>query len=115
MLATQSDVLDVPVSLSTILAIREGNSYQRSLFLRNLSSSTLGVQIETSNDGGTTWAVVGTAFSLAAGELIVKEVAASVTGILRIRASGGGDDRDLEVAYARIFNDTGHTWVAPVL
>lgn len=115
MLVTQSDVLDVPVSLSTILTMRESSTYQRSLFLRNLSASTLGIQIESSLDGGTTWALVGTAFSLAAGELIVKEVAASVTGILRIRASGGGDDRDLEVAYARIFDDTGHTWVAPVL
>jgi len=115
MLCTQSDVLDVPVSLSTILTMRESSTYQRSLFMRNLGTTTLGIQIESSLDGGTTWAIVGTAFSLASGELIVKEIAATVTGILRVRASGGGDDRDLEVAYARIFNDTGHTWVAPVL
>ena len=115
MIITQDDVLDVPVALATILTMREGSSYQRSLYFHNLSSGTISIQIQSSNDGGTVWSLVGTAFSLTTGLLIVKEVAAAVTGILRIQASGGGDDRDLHIAYSRIFDDTGHVWVAPVL
>jgi hypothetical protein len=114
MMVTQSQLFDVPTALSTIVTIREGNTYARSLYFKNQSSGTLAIQIEHSSDGGATWALVGTAFSLATGVIVVKEVAATYANILRIRSSGGGDDRDLFIAYARMFDD-GATWTDPTL
>jgi len=114
MLITQTDIFDVPASLSTVVNIRENNSLERSLFFDNKSSATLSIQIETSADGGTTWSLVGTAFSLTAGSQTVKEIAASYPNQLRIRASGGGDDRDLYIGYARLFSNTS-SWTNPTL
>lgn len=114
MLVTQTTVVNIPVSLSTVLTIRENNSWQRSLYFKNLSASTLAIQLETSADGGTTWSIIGTAFSLAAGESIAKEISAAYPYILRIRASGGGSDRDLYIGYARMFAD-GANWTNPTV
>jgi len=115
MLATQSDVLDVPIALDTILTIRENNTYQRSLFFKNLTASDISMQIETSTDGGSTWSLVEAAFSIAANSIEVKEVDAD--NILRLRASGGGNDRDLYIAYARIFDNccASPEWTKPLL
>jgi len=114
MLICQSDVFDIPASLTTVLNIRENNAYQRSLYFKNLlGSDTLAFQIETSADGGSTWTLIDTAFSLAAGAIVVKEITAS--NILRVRASGGGTDRDVYIAYARIIADDDHEWVSPAL
>lgn len=115
MLVTQGDVFDITSGLMTALTIRENNTYQRVLFFRNLSSSALSLQIEHSADGGSSWSVVGAGFTLAAGALVVKDIASTYANILRIRASGGGDDRDLEIQYARIFNDTDHIWITPIV
>lgn len=113
MLVTQSNVIDVPTALSTIVQIQENNAYQRSLFFKNLSSSSIAIQIETSADSGETWSLVESAFSLAGGAIIAKEITA--LNILRIRASGGGDDRDLYVAYARMFDDSDNIWQKPLI
>ena len=115
MVVTQSDLLDVPASQGTVLTIREGSSYQRTFCFTNRSAVTLAIQIEESLDGGATWSVIGTAFSLGAGLLVVKEIPATSTGILRVRASGGGNDRDLDVTYFRCFDDGGHVWTNPLL
>ena len=114
MLATQSTTFDVNTGLTTILTIRETNSYQRTLYFRNLTTDALAVQVECSMDGGTTWSVVGTSFTLASLVSQVFGVPAINSGILRVRASGGGNDRDLEIAYARLFDDLGHIWQTPV-
>jgi len=115
MIITSSDVLDVPVALATVLTIREANSYARSVFLHNLTSgSDLAMELQYSNDGGTSWSIIDTAFTLAAGELITKEIESTYGQILRLRASGGGDDRDLHITYARIFDDNQHNWVMPI-
>ena len=112
---TQGQVFDVPASLSTIVTIRENSSgYQRSLAFQNLTTDSLSIQIEVSNDGGSNWSLVGTAFTLGSLTLVAKEIAASYTNILRVRASGGGDDRDLVITYFRIFAD-GNTWTDPTL
>ena len=113
MLVTQSDVFDVPISLSTILTIRENNTYERSLYFKNLTASDISIQIETSADGGSTWSLVDSAFTLSANTIEVKQI--EVTNILRLRASGGGDDRDIYLAYARIFNDANREWVRPLI
>lgn len=115
MLVTQTTVMDVPVSLSTIVTIRETNSYQRSFYLWNLYNATLSVQLEYSNDGGATWSLVDTAFSITAGSKEVKEVASTYGQLLRIRASGGGDDKDLYVGYSRMFDSCDGDWVSPVV
>jgi len=114
MIATQTGLFDVAAALATVVNIRETNSWQRSLFFENKSSGTLAIQIETSADGGTTWSLVGTAFSLTTGSRVTKEVSTSYLNQLRIRASGGGDDRDLSITYARMFGD-GDTWTNPTL
>lgn len=113
MLVTQSNVIDVPIALSTIVQIQENNAYQRSLYFKNLTTSTIAIQIETSADSGETWSLIEAAFSLAAGTIAVKEI--DSLNILRIRASGGGDDRDLYVAYARMFDDSDNIWQKPLL
>jgi len=114
MVISSTDVFDVPVALDTILNVRENSSWQRSLFIKNLSSSDLAIQLETSTDGGSSWSLIGTAFTLAAGEITVKEIPAENPNIFRVRASGGGDDRDLHITYARIFDDNQHNWVMPI-
>jgi hypothetical protein len=107
--------MNVPVSLATILTIRENSAgYQRSLFFENISSDTLSIQIQESTDGGATWVLIGTAFSLAAAAKIVKEISSANSNILRIQASGGGDDRDLSIGYSRLFANTA-TWTDPTL
>ncbi len=114
MITSQTGFFDVPAALATIVNIREVNSWQRSLFFENKSSSTLSIQMEHSADGGTTWSIIGTAFTLVAGAKIEKEISTTYPNQLRIRASGGGEDRDLVITYARMFGD-GDTWTNPTL
>jgi len=114
MLVTQTDILDVPATLSTILTLRENNSWARSLFFENRYSASISIEISHSSDGGATWTVWDVAFSLTAGSKIAKEIGAAYGNILRIRASGGGDDRDLYIGYARMFAST-NTWTDPTL
>lgn len=113
MLVTQSDVFDIPISLATVLTIRENNTYQRSLYFSNLTAADISMQIETSADGGTTWSLVEPAFTLSANTIEVREIEAA--NILRLRASGGGDDRDIYLAYSRIFKDSNREWVSPLV
>lgn len=117
MLVTQGDIFSVASGLTTILQIREVNTYQRAFYFRNLGASDLSVQIEESADGGGTWSIVGTAFTVSAtggsSDVVVRSVDSS--NILRVRASGGAADRDLRIDYARFIKDSGHIWVAPLL
>jgi len=117
MLVTQSTVLSVPSSLGVILQIRETNTYQRTLYFRNLSALTLAVQIEYSADGGTTWTLIDTAFNIGAAgggsDVIVKNV--TNTNILRVKASGGASGQELYFAFTRMYLDASNVWVSPVL
>lgn len=120
MIVTQSDSFDVPAAQATILQLRETNSYQRTLLFRNLTASDLSCQIEHSADGGTTWVVIDTAFTISAigggSEVAIKNISSTYAGsILRVRASGGGDDRDLQIHFTRMYLDTAHVWSSPVL
>ena len=117
MLATLTDVLDVPVSLDTILQIRETNSYQRTLFFQNLTASALAAQIEESGDGGGTWTLIDTSFAIgiagSGSDVVIKNI--SSTNILRVRASGGGNDRDMYVGFSRMYLDANHIWSSPLV
>ena len=115
MLVSQSDIFDVPAAQATVLTIREVASRQRTLFFENLTTAdTLTILVEYSTDGGSTWMMAVTSFDLDPGEIEVKNVLAAYTGILRVRASGGGEDRDLSIGYSRTFGHT-VTWTNPIL
>ena len=117
MLCTQSDTFDVPVALATILQIREINSYQRTLFFQNISTSTLAIQIEESADGGTTWELIDTAFNLgtvgSGSDIAIKNIDSG--NILRVRASGGGNDRDVSISFARMYLSENNIWTSSVV
>ena len=119
MLASQSDVFDIASGTVTVLTVRESNTLQRTFYFKNLTASELSVSIESSLDGGGTWSVIDTAFTVgaqgSATECVVKDVTSD--GILRVRASGGGDDRDVYIAYTRILDagTVGAVWCKPVL
>lgn len=112
MLTTQSDIFAVPAALGIILQIREVSSgIQRTLLLQNLSSSDLTVQIEESADGGSTWSIIDSAFTVGAAggaDIAIKSIDSA--NILRVRASGGGDDRDLYITYTRMHEGCPAIW-----
>lgn len=115
MIATQTAVIAVPAAVSDILTIRETNSYSRSFCLRNLSDNTLAFQFQEYTASG--WKDLGDPFNLGAAgtttDSVVKLI--SSTNPLRIRASGGDNDRDLEVSYTRLYDSDTFTWVLPYL
>jgi len=117
MLVTQTEVFNVPAALDTILQLREVNSYQRTFYFKNLSDSTLTLVIQESDDGGNTWEDLVSAFTVGAAgagsDVEVKNVTSS--NILRVQASGGGNDRDLYISSARFYLDSNHVWARPLL
>ena len=120
MLCSQSDTFDVPVALSTILQLRETNSFQRTLVLQNLTASDIAAQIERSADGGSTWALIGTAFTVGAvgggSDVQIQNISATyASNIIRIRCSGGGNDRDLNISFMRMYLDATHIWSSPLV
>ena len=114
MLTSQQDTFDVPTGLTTLLTIRAaGIGYERSFYLQNLTADDLACQISYSNDGGNSWTTIATAFTITAMTQTVFTVDADITGILRVQASGGGNDRDLVIGYTRLLNSTA-IWIDPV-
>jgi len=115
MQVTLSDVFDVPVIAGTIFTFRGGAAYDRIFSFRNLTAnSTLAILIEHSADGGTTWTTAVASFNLTPGVLAEKTVASTLSGILRITASGGEDDRDLMLGLNYILG-FGNIWTNPTL
>lgn len=117
MLVSQSDTFGVPATVNTIVTIREVNSYNRVLYLKNLTVNAITIQIQRSADGGNTWDDVGSAISLGAagGGADVEFVNVSDGNILRVRGSGGGNDRDLYLTYTRFYLDSDRVWTTPLL
>jgi len=118
MLTVQKDWFDVPVASATVLQDREDSDYTRVLFFENMTASTISVTIQKSTDGGTTWSVVGVVFNLGAvgsgTEVAVKTVPAA-SGIIRVLASGGANDRDVVISMVRYYLDTSKVWTKPIL
>lgn len=117
MLVTMIDLFDVPAALGTLLTFREANSYAKFFGFRNWTASAIAVRIEETPDGGTTWNLVGTQFDVGAvgsgTDIITKHITS--TNMLRIRGSGGGNDRDLEIGVSRVYKDTARSWPSPIL
>ena len=118
MLITQTRVFDVPTAIGTIVTLREINSYNRMMYFENLGANTLAVQVQQSTDGGNTWALIDTAFNIGpkggGADIITKQITSG--NILRVQASGGGDDRDLYFGFTRMMADgDSPTWVPPVM
>ena len=111
MLDVRSDIFDVPLAVGTILTDREANSYQRTFLFHNKGVDTLTLDIEDSVDG-VTWATVDVSFTLAAGVAAIKNVASA--NILRVRGSGGGDDRDLVITLVNFNLDGNQIWMSPL-
>jgi len=111
------DVIDVPLALTTVLQVRETSSLQRSFMFQNLTASVISVRIEYSADGGATWTLIDTAFDVGieggGTDVIVKNIIQN--NILRVRASGGGDDRDMSIGLARAYLSTTDVWGLPYI
>ena len=120
---TCSDIFDAPVVEDTILTIREAGIFPRTFTLRNLTAAVaMAFRIQESADGGTTWTNVtlsdGTVqitFGAAGSgtDVLVERITSA--NILRVRASGGGADRDLEIALLRVYDDDTGLWGSPLL
>lgn len=95
---------DVPAAQGTIFTIIDDTVTPRVAFLLNRSSSTLTCQFEYSTDGGATWSSLGSSFDLdpfgsGGSELEVTEITQS--GRIRLKASGGATDSELDVLVVR--------------
>ena len=113
MLVSQTGVFATAVAATTILTIREENSYSRYLSFRNISGSILTIVIEYSATGAAgTWVTDTASFPLADGAVIAKVPTNST--LLRIQASGAAADAGLEINYTRIEADSASgTWLSP--
>ena len=104
MILTAAHVLDVSLTEDTVLVNRDSYSFPRIFILQNVSINVLAIRIQSSPDG-VTWtnetlsngATQVTLGAVGSGtEVTVERIVTE--GFLRIRASGGGSDRDLYVA-----------------
>jgi len=119
MLVTQSAVVGIPASLAVIVTIRETGVANRTLCFENLTSNEISISLEESADN-TNWTQLEPSFVLgvagSATGVVVKDTAS--TNIIRVRASGGGDDRDVSLSYLRVVEEAagvGRIWTRPSL
>lgn len=107
MIVTTTSVVDVPAAAGTLLTDQDSPAAQRTFVFKNLNDPddlalvTLSLLIEESSDGGATWETNTVAFNVEAGTVEIKNVIS--TNILRVRGSGGTDDRDLEFSLVKIY------------
>ena len=117
-----SDIFNCPVVEDTVLTVREAGVFPRTFTLRNLTAGTPAYRIQESADGGTTWSnltledgTAQTTLGVAGGgtDATVERVISA--NILRVRVSGGGADRDMEITLNRVYDDNAHLWTSPLL
>lgn len=113
MLVQQVDVFPVTLAESVVLTIRESNTFSRFLYFRNLTTATLSIKVEKSDDGGATWTTDIASFDLDSDDIANK--VSTATGLLRIKASGIADDRGLSIGYVRQYLDAQHIWGSPLI
>jgi len=105
MFDNQSNVFNVPAAQGVIFTILDDLSTPRVVSLLNMSTGVLTCQYEYSTDGGGTWTVLGSSFDLdpagsGGSELDVQKI--TQTGRLRLKASGGATNRELNVQVTRV-------------
>jgi len=115
MLVNQIDVFPTYLAETTILEVREINTYSRVFSFKNLTSdSTMSFKIEESVDGGGTWTGVVPSFTVAAGAIVVKIPVSS--SILRIRSAAVESDAGVMISYTRFYLDAAdRVWTSPVI
>lgn len=118
MFTAQSRQFDVPAAQGTIFTLLDDLATPRVVHLLNRSSSTLTCQYEYSTDGGSTWASLGSSFDLdpfgsGGSELDVTEI--TQTGRIRLKASGGASDGELDVLVVRVSLSSSSTFPLVVI
>ena len=122
MLDECSDVFDIQVAEATILQVREAGVFPRTFTFRNLTAGTPAYRIQESANGGTTWTnltladgTLQTTLGAAGGGTDVTVERVTSSNMLRVLASGGTADRDLELRLSRSYVDAAHLWTSPLL
>jgi len=112
----QADVVDIPAAAAVVLRDRTNAAFQRTFYFQNLTANALSLVIEESADG-TTWSVLVPAFVVgimgSGTEIIPKNIVSS--NMLRVKGSGGGDDRDMLVTLVRGIVDANKVWAKPLI
>ena len=108
MYSSQGNVFEIAAVEATIFTLVDDLSTPRAVLLHNMGAYTLTCQYQYSTDGGGSWTNLAAAFSLGAAgsgdELDVLKITQS--GRIRLKASGGGGDRDLSVLVVRASTST---------
>jgi len=113
MRVSQTDVIPATLAETTLLTIRESNSYNRIFTFKNLCTAQLTLSIEYSADGGTTWSTAVASFNLTSGAIATKQV--THLTILRIRGSGETNSIGVMLSFDRSYLDATHVWTSPVV
>lgn len=104
MYSMETSLFSVPAAQTTIFTILDDLGTPRVVILNNKCTDPLTCQYEYSDDGGATWSALGASFELdpagsGGSELRVDKI--TQTGRIRLKASGGSTNRELEVAVVR--------------
>jgi len=113
MIVTQTDILPVTVLESTLVIIRETNSFTRLFTFRNVAAGQLSFKFQESTDGGQTWVDLGVVFPIETGQSSTQVPASS--NLLRILVSGLTDPYGVELTYTRYYEDATYVWTSPVV
>jgi len=112
----QSKIIDVPLSQTTVLYLRYGNSIARCFWLRNFSpQNEITIKFQELVAGN--WTDIDDQIVLGVPGSGTEQSTKLITSTnpLRLLASGGTNDRDLEVAVAQMFDDSQTTaWASPL-
>ncbi len=111
-LLVQGDIFDVPSAEATLFTLREANGFPKVLFFENLTSNTITIRLQESGDGGATFINLGATFDLgpAGGGAAVEVKKEDTTNIIRVRGSGGANDRDVLINTGRYYLTGATTW-----
>lgn len=112
MLVTSQDVHDITAVEMTVITLEEMNPYPKIFIFENLTAVTLAAKIQESSDGGNTYEDIGSAFNIGpagrGSEVETRYITSS--NLLRVRAAGGGNDRDLLLSIGRYYKSGPATW-----
>ena len=120
MIVEVSDIFDCPVAEGTVMQVRASGVFPRTFILRNLTASTPSYKIQEDLAGtwtdltlsdGTKQITLGAADS--GTDVRVERITSA--NLLRVRMSGGTNDRDIELSLTRVYDDSNSIWGSPLL